>query len=91
MIQELVQNALKYAEASQILVQLSCRDGSINITVEDDGKGFPVASLEQAAVHGTGLPNLKQRAEILHGHMDIKSAPGSGTTVYLEFDLKFLI
>lgn len=91
MIQELVQNALKYAEASQILVQLSCRDGSLNITVEDDGKGFPVASLEQAGNHGTGLQSLRQRAEILHGHMDIKSAPGSGTTVYLEFDLKFLI
>lgn len=91
MIQELVQNTLKYAEATQLLVQLSCQDGSLNITVEDNGKGFPVAKLEQDNNEGMGLRNLKQRAEILKGHVNIQSKLGAGTTVYLEFDLNFLI
>src|SRR5690606_24188010 len=91
MIQELIQNALKHADATQLLVQLSCRDNSLNITVEDHGKGFPLARLEQNNREGVGMRNIKRRAEILKGQVDIKSRHGVGTMVYLEFEPKNLV
>ncbi|MFA6059093.1 MAG: ATP-binding protein [Taibaiella sp.] len=86
MVQELVQNVLKHAEATQLLMQLSCRDNLLSITVEDNGKGIPAANLITIA-KSTGLANVTKRVELLGGHIDIKSKLGIQTTVYLEFDL----
>lgn len=90
MIQELVQNVLKHAEATQLLVQLSCRENLLSITVEDNGKGIPISyliSIEKS----TGLAHIRKRAELMGGQLDIKSNPGKKTTVYLEFELSNLL
>lgn len=86
-IQELLQNILKHASATQAMIQLSFADDLLNITIEDNGKGFDIADAEQNK-RGIGLRNIADRVTALNGHWDIQSAKGRGTTVYLEFETK---
>lgn len=89
MVQELIQNALKHAtKATQLLIQLSCTNNLLNITVEDNGDGF---SNENNVRKGIGLDNIEKRVTVLGGHFDIQSKQGSGTTAYLEFELNNLL
>lgn len=89
MIQELLQNVLKHAAGvTQLLIQISCTNDLLNITIEDNGRGFPA---EGTTGKGIGLSNIRQRVAVLGGHFDIQSNPGKGTTVYLEFELKCLL
>lgn len=81
-IQELVNNALKHADATQVLVLLQQRDDILFVTVEDDGKGFDVSEAE--VKNGSGIANLKARAEFLNAEIDIQSSPKTGTTVTIE-------
>ena len=81
-LQELVNNAVKHAQASQILVQLTKSSDKVLITVEDDGKGFDINTLENST--GIGYINLKQRIAYLNGKMDIETKPSQGTAVNIE-------
>ncbi|NML21917.1 tetratricopeptide repeat protein [Pseudoflavitalea sp. G-6-1-2] len=85
-MQELVNNAVKHAAASQILVQLQQSDDHIFLTVEDDGKGLDKSQLE--SLKGAGLANIRSRVEMLHGRLDLQSAPGTGTTFTIECSIK---
>lgn len=78
-IQELVNNAIKHAHASAIIVQLTTAEQLIRITVEDNGKGFDKALLEQNK--GNGLVNISYRVQYLHGQYEIITAPGEGTSI----------
>ncbi|UZD21126.1 tetratricopeptide repeat protein [Algoriphagus halophytocola] len=79
-VQEAIQNALKYAYPSQILVTVSQRNGDFNLSINDDGSGF----LETEATAGNGLFNMRKRAEELGGSLQIISAKGQGTQVILS-------
>ncbi|HQD11359.1 MAG TPA: ATP-binding protein, partial [Chitinophagales bacterium] len=81
-IQELLNNIVKYAEAGDVLVQISRHDNQLSITVEDDGKGFDVNIIRQK--DGIGLHSMQQRIALLGGRMDIDSAIGKGTSVNIE-------
>jgi len=81
-IQELVNNSLKHAEATEINVQISCRNGSMQITVEDNGKGF---DKERVKEKGIGLKNVQSRVDYLYGSMDILSN-NEGTSTTIEID-----
>lgn len=83
-IQELLNNVIKYADAENVLIQLSRTNGRFNLTVEDDGKGFDVKANQNLT--GAGLANVKARAEYLNATVDIISAPGEGTSVNIEGD-----
>lgn len=85
MVQELVQNILKHASATQALVQLSCENNLLNVTVEDNGRG--ISEHDDKHTTGTGLTGIQARVQALNGHMDLKSIKNKGTAVYLEFDL----
>ncbi len=78
-VQELVQNSLKHAQAHYILVQLNCETDFIGITVQDDGKGFDI----HAPHKGQGLANLRKRVTAFNGSLEITSSH-TGTTVYIE-------
>jgi signal transduction histidine kinase len=80
-IHELVNNALKHASAEVINVQLVQQQDSVTLTVQDNGKGFDPA----VAVSGTGLNNIRNRAEMFRGTLDIVSSPGKGTEVSVSF------
>lgn len=81
-VQELVNNAVKHSAATEILVQVMRRNRSLNITVEDNGKGFDIAAWQQQ--NTAGFQNIRSRVDYLRGRMDIKSVPGKGTSVYIE-------
>lgn len=82
-VQELLNNTMKHAGAHTALVQVSKSGDIINITVEDDGKGFDTAILNQPA--GIGWNNIRSRVEYLKGKLDVQSGPGKGTSVNIEF------
>ena len=81
-VQELINNTIKHADAKNAIVQLAKADGQISITVEDDGKGFDPAILNQSK--GIGWSNIQNRIEFLKGTMDVKSAPNEGVSVHIE-------
>lgn len=84
-VQELLNNTIKHAAATSALVQLTKADGALTVTVEDDGKGFDPAILQQAK--SMGWNNIRNRVEFLRGKMDLHAQPGTGTSVNIEFKL----
>lgn len=84
-IQELLNNALKYANASEILVSCSQNKETFFITVEDNGVGFNVSEKSNT---GMGLRNIKNRVEFLNGKLEIESIINKGTSVYIELKAK---
>jgi len=78
-LQEALNNALKYAAASAVTVSLNGDGHSLQAEVVDDGTGFDVA--EALRRSGLGLTSMRERAERLGGSLQITSAPGCGTTV----------
>ncbi|KIQ21707.1 histidine kinase [Flavobacterium sp. MEB061] len=84
-IQELLNNALKYANASEILVSCSQNKETFFITVEDNGIGFNVSERSNT---GMGLRNIKNRVEFLNGKLEIESIINKGTSAYIELKVK---
>ncbi|TYA92164.1 hypothetical protein FUA24_01665 [Seonamhaeicola marinus] len=83
-IQELVTNAIRHAEASQIDVQISSRDNAIQITVEDDGKGFDKNNVKS---DGIGLSNVQSRVDYLNATTDfISNNQGTSYTIDIDKD-----
>jgi signal transduction histidine kinase len=87
MIQELVNNSIKHAEATEILIQINFLETKMVITVEDDGKGF---YYHPELFKGMGLKNLDYRVQYLHGEMSIDTQPNHGTTVVIEIPAEVL-
>jgi len=84
-VQELVNNTIKHAAASQALVQLQLSGKLLSVTVEDNGKGFDTGLLQKA--QGIGWSNIRNRVDFLKGKIDVDSAPGKGTSVLIEIGL----
>lgn len=84
-IQELLNNALKYAKASQVLVSCSQNKDVFFITVEDNGVGFDISDLKNK--NGMGLKNIKNRVEFLNGKLEIDSKLNEGTSAYIELNV----
>ncbi|GAA0920642.1 hypothetical protein GCM10009559_03310 [Pseudonocardia zijingensis] len=76
---EAVNNARKHAPGAPIVVRLGAGDGRLLFTVHDDGPGWDPK--EQAGSPGRGLRNVAARIFVVGGHVDVRSAPGEGTTV----------
>jgi signal transduction histidine kinase len=74
---EALQNVAKYAAASHVRVRVWSTDSSLSFAVEDDGTGFDPATV----VRSSGLQNMRDRLEALGGSLEIRSAPGQGTTI----------
>jgi len=83
-IYELVNNALKYAGAQKILVQIMQRPDSIAFTVQDDGCGFDPS----VSTDGTGLQNIRTRVAAYNGIMNIDSKAGEGTEINVELGIR---
>lgn len=83
-IQELLNNSLKYARASAILIELTAIDDELNLIYEDNGVGFN----EKVPVKGIGLQNIDIRVKRYHGHLTLDTAPGKGTSTVIEIPLK---
>lgn len=79
-VHELVNNALKHAGASQIMVQVIRESDYVALIVRDDGAGFDIS----AQTGGIGLQNIRNRVASYNGRMEIFSKPGEGTEVNIE-------
>lgn len=85
-VQEAVNNALKYSRSEDILVTISHTEDEMVITVEDHGQGFDEKLLEAEKYRiesGHGFFNMFERTEYINGKLQVQSAPGKGTIVRL--------
>ncbi|TRX16128.1 PAS domain-containing protein [Flavobacterium franklandianum] len=81
--QEAINNALKYADSSHIIVQLSHSPTLLSIIIDDNGKGFDVSSVEKKrnSESGMGLLFMKERIQYINGRVFFNSIPGEGTRI----------
>ena len=86
-MQEALTNVVKHASASHVSVLLACEAGKLSVIIEDDGKGFDVASIDKEASTRLGLFGMQERAQLVGGTLSIESSPSGGTTVYLRIPL----
>ena len=85
-VKEALTNALKHARANEVHVLAKMSADALEISVQDDGKGFDPASPAESRRNGLG--NMRHRAEAIGGRLELQSAPGTGTTVRLGVTLK---
>ena len=84
-IQELLNNIVKHASATTAIVEINKEGQKIVITVDDDGKGFDQAALQNG--NGIGWANITNRLNYLKARVDIQSETGKGTSVNIDFDV----
>jgi len=82
--QELINNAMKHAQASELIIQLIFDKKRLHLTVQDNGRGFNINVLKMSK--GAGIANIKSRVESLNGRFELTSEPGKGTDVNVEFE-----
>ena len=81
--QELINNTLKHAKATEINIVLRKKDKLLSLIFEDNGQGFDVST----AKSGIGLTSLKTRLEAIHGEIEYDSVVNQGTTAYIKIFL----
>lgn len=86
MVQEALTNVLKHSGAKKVSVLMGIRNSSIVAIVEDNGKGFDVDGVlaSGAKEKKLGLYGMQERAGLIGGSLTIESAPGKGTTIFIE-------
>ena len=87
-VQEAVNNALKYAESNYILITLSHSSDKLSIVIDDDGKGFDASLIEDTEKgSGLGLFFMRERISYINGRIFINSKRGEGTRITINMDL----
>lgn len=81
-LQESLNNAAKYSEATQIKVELAYENKNIYLTITDNGVGFDMSIKKRSDSYG--LTGMKERAYLLDGKVDIWSEPGKGVKIKVE-------
>ncbi|GAA4402643.1 sensor histidine kinase [Nibrella viscosa] len=87
-VQELLNNALKHAQAEAITVQIMTNEEAVLISVDDDGRGGDFDTLPSK---GNGIANINSRIDYLGGHVEWHSEPGKGTSVMISIPMRKLI
>ncbi len=89
--QEAVNNAIKYAESTYILISLNLSDTVLSIIIDDNGNGFNINNIpskpHNKAEGGMGLFFMKERMNYINGRIFINSIPGEGTRVILNYTI----
>ena len=87
--QEALTNAVRHSDASLVHVLLEARAGELHLTVQDDGKGFNTEEVRRKELKGRnfGLLGMQERVSLARGRLEIRSQPGTGTTVHACFPL----
>lgn len=86
MTQELMNNVIKHARASEVKVKIIVHAARIKIKVEDNGVGFDETQV-QSLNTGLGLQSIRSRVSLLYGTMNISSNPAKGTIVRITIPL----
>ena len=82
--QELINNAIKYAQAKTIVIQIIKHQQQITLTVEDDGVGFDKDQMTSFLQTGIGLQNIQTRVQLLKGIFTLDTYPGKGVIALIE-------
>jgi len=82
-VNEALSNAVRHARARQVQISARQTDGRLMVTIQDDGLGLP-----PQVEAGFGLRNMRDRARLLGGQLDVTGAKGKGTTVKLDVPWK---
>jgi signal transduction histidine kinase len=82
-VQELLNNIAKHAQATEAIVQFIREGNRLSVTVEDNGKGFNTMAADQSKQ--AGLDSVKSRVDYLNGQISIESETNVGTTVMMDF------
>jgi len=85
-IQELITNVIKHAQATEVTIHLTKHDRVINLMVEDNGRGFDISQIKPGET--MGLYSIQKKIENLDGQVTIDSIPSKGTTIIMDIPLK---
>ena len=85
-VQELLNNVMKHAQAREVFVQVAREDHELHLSVEDSGVGFDADA--PAARPGLGLASIRTRVSLLGGTLTIRARPGHGTGVFLVLPIE---
>jgi len=90
MFQECMNNILKHAQATKVIVNLKYLDGMFTLEIKDNGAGFNVEEKKQSAssVSGVGLKSIFNRAQLIGAGITINSKPNQGTVVLIKLPLQ---
>ncbi len=84
-IQEAINNILKHANATEVIILLHVHEKSVAINIKDDGVGFDVG---KNLSEGMGLGTMKGRIELLGGNLNLDSKPEAGTRINIQIPIK---
>lgn len=84
-VQESLTNVSKHARATKASVVIKRRDNEVILIVEDNGRGVELATQKRT---GLGLKGMRERADLIGGRLEIESAPGKGTTIYVTIPIE---
>lgn len=90
-VQEAVNNAIKYAQADEVKIILSHNSQFLHVQIMDNGKGFDLGQLEEKdhfSASGHGIFNIKERTNFINGQFDIRTGIGKGTTISIQVPLE---
>lgn len=79
LVQEIVNNALKHADAKSVIISIN-QDPRFSLVITDNGKGFDVQATKKDINKGVGLYNIENRVNMLRGQVELTSVLGQGTT-----------
>jgi PAS domain S-box-containing protein len=88
-VQEALTNVARHAAAQHVWIELSRTEGLLGVAIRDDGVGFDFPSVLERAARGAnlGLVGMRERVEILGGHLSVDSRPEHGTCIRVSFPL----
>jgi PAS domain S-box-containing protein len=88
-VQEALTNAVRHARASHVRIDLARDQDTLVLGIKDDGQGFDPAAAHQRALAGDslGLLSMEERAVLVGGRLEVRSAVGAGTRVLLQVPL----
>jgi signal transduction histidine kinase len=86
-VQEALNNIVKHAKASHAEVTLRFGPSEVELCVADDGCGFIPEAVRTGGLGHFGLRSLRSRVAKIHGVLEVKSAPGKGTTISVKVPL----
>ncbi len=76
---------MKHGEANQVVIQITARSGSIDVTIRDNGKGFDLQ--EASTAGGLGLIGIRERVNHLGGQLEIITSPGQGALIHVHLEV----
>ena len=84
-VQEALNNSIKHSSATLIQISLHFTPGQLQLTIQDNGKGFQMDAVEKHPENGSGLRNMQNRAKMIGGRLTFDSV--NGTTVYITLPI----